>query len=64
MSCGQCRFYSLLPDDEFQTSGLCRKNSPQPSTPAYGVRSVALWPLVNAERDFCGEFEAIQVGRS
>lgn len=52
--CGDCRFFDAL------NNGVCRKEPPKalPMPDGNGrLSSLALWPPVDANRDWCGAYQ-------
>lgn len=57
-ACGNCQFFdtqSQLAQKAQRDAGLCRYNPPQAQA---GPEVGSVWPLVHANKDWCGHFAA------
>ena len=56
-TCKNCRFFELVKRGEANSYGFCRRNAPKVYEKTSAEPPKAQWPVVNAELDWCGEFQ-------
>jgi len=58
--CRTCKFFRLTHDAEVNAAGECRRFSPVPEYKQSALHPRAVWPLVSADTDWCGQFKPIK----
>jgi len=56
-TCESCRYFQMVKPGEQNSYGLCRRHAPQVNEKNSAFPPKAQWPLVNADLDWCGEFQ-------
>lgn len=58
-SCSRCHFFELISKGPHNPYGFCRRHAPFTNEKQGAEPAKAQWPLVNAQLDWCGEFEML-----